>query len=242
MQRPARCSGHRGFRSRSRSSAALAPSAASKAAARPAVERRRARWRERRLELRRLREATPRLRELIARLARQRPSAPVVATATAEPNDDPSKIVELLIAQVTDFKPRYMHPILLTAPLLFFLWLDHRPTDQSRERWFAGLVAAFVLIVFGGLAGQAILEPAQCRNCWLQMPLPALARDIEAQGLAGGTIVTADARIGGNLGLYLRNSRILTPDFPMADASATGRGQCLLVWNSRLMGPTAPPP
>mgnify|MGYP001316277107 FL=1 len=54
--------------------------------------------------------------------------------------------------------------------------------------------------------------------------------------------MTADARIGGNLGLYLRNSRILTPDFPMADASATGRGQCLLVWNSRILGEAPPGP
>lgn len=146
----------------------------------------------------------------------------------------------VFIAQVTDFKPRYMHPILITAPLLLFLWLDHRAADPKRQRWFAGVAGAFVVIVFAGLIGQALLEPRSCSNCWLQMPLPALARELDRRGLSDGTIVAFDARIGGNLHVMLPRARVMTPDFPTANPAPTGRGQCVLVWDSRTQGAALP--
>jgi [acyl-carrier-protein] S-malonyltransferase len=43
----------------------------------------------------------PRLVEALARVQVKKPGAPVIANATAEPNDDPARIVPLLISQVT---------------------------------------------------------------------------------------------------------------------------------------------
>jgi [acyl-carrier-protein] S-malonyltransferase len=43
----------------------------------------------------------PRLRQILAPIAFSKPVAPVIANATAQPNDDPARIVELLIQQVT---------------------------------------------------------------------------------------------------------------------------------------------
>jgi [acyl-carrier-protein] S-malonyltransferase len=43
----------------------------------------------------------PRLAEVLAQIAFKRPSAPVVANVTAEPNSDAGRIVELLLTQVT---------------------------------------------------------------------------------------------------------------------------------------------
>src|SRR6185312_2998457 len=99
----------------------------------------------------------------------------------------------VFVAQVTDFKPRYMHPILLTAPLLFFFWLEQKPANPGAERWFAGIAGVFVIGVFAGLIGQALVEPRGCKNCWLQMPVPALAAELERQGLGDGTILTENA-------------------------------------------------
>lgn len=42
-----------------------------------------------------------RLAEALAQVQVKRPSAPVVANATAEPNDDPARVIPLLISQVT---------------------------------------------------------------------------------------------------------------------------------------------
>ena len=148
----------------------------------------------------------------------------------------------VFIAQVTDFKPRYMHPILLTAPLLFFFWLKTKPANPGAERWLAGIAAAFAIGVFAGMIAQAIAEPHGCKNCWLQMPVPALARELQRQGLGEGTILTENAHIGGNVRLFLPHARVYSPDYPMAEAAPTGRGQCLLIWNSRMHGASAPEP
>ena len=99
-------------------------------------------------------------------------------------------IALVFVVQVTDFKPRYLHPVLLMAPLLFFLWLDRRPANPGAERWFAGVAGVFAIIVFAGLTAQALVEPRDCRNCWLQMPVPALGAELERQGLGDGTVLT----------------------------------------------------
>jgi hypothetical protein len=151
-------------------------------------------------------------------------------------------IALVFVVQVTDFKPRYLHPVLLTAPLLFFLWLDRRPDNPRAERWFASAAGVFALIVFGALIGQTLVEPRGCKNCWLQMPVPALAAALEVQGLGDGTVLTESAHIGGNLRLFLPRARVYSPDYPMAEAAPTGRGQCVLIWNSRMHGQTAPEP
>ncbi|MBS0384342.1 MAG: glycosyltransferase family 39 protein [Proteobacteria bacterium] len=148
----------------------------------------------------------------------------------------------VLVAQVTDFKPRYMHPILIAAPLLFFFWIGHKPANPGAERWFAGVAAIFVVGVFAGLVGQALIEPSGCKNCWLQMPAPALAGELERQGLGEGTILTENAHIGGNLRILLPRARVFSRDYGMAEAAPTGRGQCLLIWDSRMRGQAAPEP
>ena len=43
----------------------------------------------------------PRLAAVLGQISMKKPSAPIFANATAEPNDDPARIVELLISQVT---------------------------------------------------------------------------------------------------------------------------------------------
>jgi len=43
----------------------------------------------------------PRLSEVLASVQIRKPNAPVIANATAEPNDDPSRVVPLLMTQVT---------------------------------------------------------------------------------------------------------------------------------------------
>src|SRR5262249_55666601 len=57
-----------------------------------------------------------------------------------------------------------------------------------------------------------------------------------------GTILADNAHIGGNLRLFLPHARVYSPDYPMAEAAPTGRGQCLLIWNSRMQGQDAPVP
>ncbi|MBI3516292.1 MAG: glycosyltransferase family 39 protein [Proteobacteria bacterium] len=147
----------------------------------------------------------------------------------------------VLTMEVTYFKDRRMHAVLLTVPLLLFVWLDHRQPEAWRLRWLAGAVGAVVTIAFVALLGQALFEPYTCRRCWLHMPLPAFEQAIRHGGFERGTIVTADEHVGGNLRLGFPGARVLTPTYSTLDPPPIGGGACLLAWHARLMGDGVPP-
>ncbi|MEJ0068755.1 MAG: hypothetical protein WDO24_08555 [Pseudomonadota bacterium] len=149
-------------------------------------------------------------------------------------------VLTVLIAEVTYFKDRRMHALLLTAPLLLFLWLDHRAVEAWRLRWLAGAVGAVVAIVFVILLGQALVEPYMCRRCWLHMPLPAFEQAIRESGFERGTIVSDEEHVGGNLRLGFPNARVLTPAYPTLDVPSVGGGGCLLAWHARFAGDAVP--
>lgn len=146
----------------------------------------------------------------------------------------------VLIAEVTYFKDRRMHALLLIAPLLLFLWLDHRAIEPWRLRWLAAAVGAVVSIVFVILLGQALLEPYFCRRCWLHMPLPALEQAMRQSGFERGTIVADEEHVGGNLRLAFPAARVLSPAYPSLDLPPPGAGACLLAWHARFAGDAVP--
>ena len=146
----------------------------------------------------------------------------------------------VVVAEVTYFKDRRMHALLLTAPLLVFLWLDHRPVEAWRRRALAACVGAVVVAAFAILLGQALVEPYTCRRCWLHMPLPALEQAIRQSGFSTGTIVADEEHVGGNLRLGFPGARVLSPAYPSLDAPARGTGACLLAWHARFAGEAVP--
>jgi 4-amino-4-deoxy-L-arabinose transferase-like glycosyltransferase len=149
-------------------------------------------------------------------------------------------VLTVLIAEVTYFKDRRMHALLLIAPLLLFLWLDHREIEPWRLRWLAAAAGGVVLIVFVILLGQAMIEPYTCRRCWLHMPLPALEQAIRQSGFERGTIVAEEEHVGGNLRLAFPAARVLSPAYPTLDVPATGAGACLLAWHAHFAGDAIP--
>jgi hypothetical protein len=150
--------------------------------------------------------------------------------------------LSVLSVEVTYFKDRRMHAVLLVAPLLLFVWLDHRAVDARRLGWFAGAIGAVVAVAFLAQLGQALFEPYTCRRCWLHMPLPGFAQAIRDGGFAGGTIIAAEEHVGGNLRLAFPEARVLTPAYPTLDPPAVGGSTCLLAWHARLVGDAVPPP
>jgi hypothetical protein len=149
-------------------------------------------------------------------------------------------VLTVLIAEVTYFKDRRMHALLLTAPLLVFLWLDHRAIDPWRLRWLAAAIGAVLVLVFVILLGQALIEPYTCRRCWLHMPLPALEQAIRQSGFERGTIVADEEHVGGNLRLAFPTARVLSPAYETLDVPAPGSGACLLAWHARFAGDAIP--
>jgi 4-amino-4-deoxy-L-arabinose transferase-like glycosyltransferase len=150
-------------------------------------------------------------------------------------------VLSVLIAEVTYFKDRRMHALLLTAPLLLFLWLDHRIVEAWRLRWLAVAIGGVVASVLVILLGQALIEPYMCRRCWLHMPFPAFEQAIRESGFERGTIVSDEEHVGGNLRLGFPDARVLTPAYPSLDVPPVGGGGCLLAWHARFAGDTIPP-
>jgi hypothetical protein len=150
-------------------------------------------------------------------------------------------VLTVVIAEVTYFKDRRMHALLLIAPLVLFVWLDQRPVAPARLRALAAIVGAVVAAVFVILVGQALVEPYTCRRCWLHMPFPALEQAIRQSGFERGTIVTDEEHVGGNLRLGFPAARVLSPAYPTLDALAPGAdGACLLAWHARFAGDAIP--
>jgi Dolichyl-phosphate-mannose-protein mannosyltransferase len=149
-------------------------------------------------------------------------------------------VLAVLIAEVTYFKDRRMHALLLTAPLLLFLWLDHRDIEPWRLRWLAAAVGGVAAVAFVVLLGQALFEPYLCRRCWLHMPLPAFEAAIRQAGFERGTIVADEEHVGGNLRLAFPAARVLSPAYPSLDVPAPGTGACLLAWHAQFAGSEIP--
>lgn len=150
----------------------------------------------------------------------------------------------VLIGEVTYFKDRRMHAVLMIAPLALFMVLDRRAPEARRLRRLGAAIGGVVALAAVALLGQALFEPYSCRRCWLHMPLPAFEQAIREAGFRHGTIVTAEEHVGGNLRLGFPEARLLTPAYPALDPplrATHADGACLLAWHARLMGDALPP-
>ena len=144
---------------------------------------------------------------------------------------------------ITFFKSRWMHPILLLFPFYFFcLVRDSGYTARQMQIW-AGILAFAAVAAVGMRLAQDLVGPPFCGKCRLLKPYPELARDIQARGFSGGTIVAGDEHIAGNFRMVAPDARVATSKYPfyippLRDDAA---GQCLVVWDAR-EGDTVPGP
>lgn len=146
----------------------------------------------------------------------------------------------VFFAQVTEFKPRYMAAALLTAPLVGFALLDNRGVERARLAAMVGASAVGAAIVFGGLIGQAAAYHYTCTRCWHEMPIDDFAQRIRTDGIEPSTIIAGEIHVAGTLRLAFPDAAIIDArDAPWAP-ERNASGDCLLVWNVRMMG-EAPP-
>lgn len=90
------------------------------------------------------------------------------------------------------------------------------PPEKAKRRYMQLAVLISVIALLVRLAHMYIHEPI-CKTCRWGEPYAALADSLRADGFAGGTILTADSALGGNLRARFPDSRIVLTaqaDFP----------------------------
>ncbi|MCA8931069.1 MAG: glycosyltransferase family 39 protein, partial [Rhodospirillaceae bacterium] len=148
----------------------------------------------------------------------------------------------LTLAGATNSLSRWLHPVLLWAPMLVALAVQARPPGRGRVAGYL-LSLAILALVF------AVARPVRyfdvpdgvCLLCRHHVPYPALAEEIAAgTGFRGGTMVASDHFIGGNLRpRFGVDASILTVGYPLdVFPPSRGDGDCLAVWRPDPLDPT----
>ncbi|WP_022698653.1 ArnT family glycosyltransferase [Euryhalocaulis caribicus] len=134
-----------------------------------------------------------------------------------------------------DFKPRWFYSVI--APLPLVLMLSARlggAASANRDAALAVLAAVSVAGVMIYRVALDIGQPMACQpECRTEQPVAAWAQDLREAGFAGGTILTNDYHLAGNLRAAMPEARLISSQFPRrAYARPAGEGQCLIVWNT----------
>ncbi|MGQ4272950.1 ArnT family glycosyltransferase [Terrihabitans sp. B22-R8] len=144
----------------------------------------------------------------------------------------PIGLLMLLIGAVptgtTEFKDRWMSPLLFLLPLVLVVWAGHR---LGRNGGLALQVASAVLAVVAMVMLSALhvwpranREPPDANT-----PMPALAMAIRAQGFATGTILASHTTIAGQLKLEFPGSLAVDEQYgPLRPFNRDG--DILLAW------------
>jgi hypothetical protein len=145
----------------------------------------------------------------------------------------------IIASGATNVAERYMHPVLVLAPVMVFGRLAGIEGTASRLVPISGVAVAATLV----LLALRLSLPAIYDRPLNAMPYEALTREMAARGYASGTAIAADVREAGNLRSFLPSLRVLAHDDshravrpPHREGS---REQCFVIWQVP-MPPPAP--
>lgn len=137
-----------------------------------------------------------------------------------------------IFAGVTEFKDRWMQPLLFFAPVWLVLLLPGE-VPSGLLRFAAGTAVVVGLTVLALTWGRTRIA-ADSR---LNEPFPALAQGIRAQGHDPSAILGADRFIAGNLRLRFPGAIVFSPETPVRKVPKTSA--ILVAWKPRDDGLTA---
>lgn len=141
-----------------------------------------------------------------------------------------------LIFGVNNYPSHRLIPFLLIA----VIWLVHlaRAGCQTPKqlKLFAATVLVFVGVAFAArMLNMFALDP-YCRICRWGIPYSELAKTIQDAGFRGGTIMTAEQELAGNLRRFFPSDRVVSTYRPIFDPPASpeiAAGQTVIIWSER---------
>lgn len=155
--------------------------------------------------------------------------------------------VPVLVAGVAHYGERWMHPLMLLAPVYLVAMLRAARPSRLQLRVLVGIVLAVATVALGWrLSGFVYPSPTTCGKCRLEVPYGTLAQKLSDIGFEGGTILAGNEHIAGNLRTHFPNARVVALNYgyydpPIRDAEDKPEeaGQCLVVWGSTARAGTA---
>jgi len=149
--------------------------------------------------------------------------------------------LDAIVLRATQFEERYFICALLLAPLALFVWLDTRAiADKAFHRFGVGLFVA-ALIALAGLSGRALYYNQSCNRCLDEMAVADLARHMRTDAeFTGGTIIADHYDLAGNMRIAFPDARVFAANYVVEHPARERSGHCLVVWNARRGGDTAP--
>lgn len=145
-------------------------------------------------------------------------------------------ILPVLVAGVAHYGERWMHPLMLLAPIYLVAAMRAARPNRRQLRTFMWVILGLTLVALGWrLAGFVYPSQVTCGKCRLEVPYADLADKVQELGFSGGTILAGDEHIAGNLRAHIPNARVVALNYayydpPANDTGASQAGQCLIVW------------
>jgi hypothetical protein len=140
-------------------------------------------------------------------------------------------ILLILFFRVTQFRVRWMQPLLFPLPILLAALVCRKLSEDKfrKIQMLAASAAVFVLLVLPG----RVLLASHFRPTSQNEPYRALAAQMTGSGFKDGLIIAESQYLGGNLKLQFPSSRITTPDMPtMEPLAIPSHSPVLVVWNA----------
>lgn len=142
-------------------------------------------------------------------------------------------VLGVLLAGVSGYKERWLHPFLLVAPLYFFCRVRGVNPTPGRLRVYLMIVIGISTIVVGLRTAHLVVGPPLCNKCRPLVPYAKLADALAQAGFTTGTIVVRNGNTAGNLRAAFPVARIYVLNNPKYEPpiapSDSGR-RCLVVW------------
>lgn len=142
-------------------------------------------------------------------------------------------VLGVLLAGVSGYKERWLHPFLLVAPLYFLCRVRGVNPTPGRLRVYLMIVIGISTIVVGLRTAHLVVGPPLCNKCRPLVPYAKLADALAQAGFTTGTIVVRNGNTAGNLRAAFPEARIYVLNNPTYEPpiapSDSGR-RCLVVW------------
>lgn len=148
--------------------------------------------------------------------------------------------IGIAAAGATNVAERYMHPILIVAPVYVFARIA-RLADKEKFWRQAAVFAVGAAVLIFGIRFLAATDNPVTRNAsrGLLAPYEQLAAELRQRGVTRGTVMTTSVRDAGNLHAFIPELRVLASDSFRAErppVTATSGEACYL-----LLGPESAP-
>lgn len=135
----------------------------------------------------------------------------------------------IVVFRVASVRARWLQPLLVPLPIWCTYWARQRLTPGRQRALFAAAIMVGVLVlaaVNGTVLGAGWLR----RPHNLNVPFDQLADQLRQAGFDGGTILSDNRRVAGNLRLQFLDSVVLAPGLPLLSRPA-GK-PVLIVWDA----------